>query len=106
MNSICIFLLACFSSGFSLSMQPFQPIEPIEPKLCKNCKFFVKKDFFTANKFGQCKLFNYEETKYFLVDGIPEKNLNTYHYCSTARKFDHLCGVDGKKFESSTFKKG
>jgi hypothetical protein len=98
MNSICIFLLACFSSGFSL---PSQPKQPIEPKLCKNCKFFVKENFFTANKFGKCTLFNYEETKYFLVDGIYEKNLENYHYCSTARNYEHMCGAEGKKYEPS-----
>ena len=100
MNSFCIFLLACFSSGFSIMER-----QPIEPKLCKNCKFF-KKDFFTSNKFVKCTLFNREEIKYFLVDGIPEKNLYNYHYCSTARNFDHMCGVEGKKYEPSTFGKG
>lgn len=99
MNSICIFLLMCFSSGFSFQVQP------AEPKLCKNCKFFVKENFFTANKFGKCTLFNYEETKYFLVDGIPEKNLENYHYCSTARNYEHMCGAEGKKFEPSIFGK-
>ena len=93
MNKFFIFLLACFSSGFSV------PMIPTEPKLCKNCKFFVKESIFTSNKFGQCTLFNYEETKYFLVDGIPEKKLENYYYCSTARNSDRMCGVEGKKFE-------
>ena len=33
-------------------------------------------------------------------DGIREKKITTYHYCSTARDFEHLCGEEGKKFEA------
>lgn len=94
MNKFLIFLLACFSSGFS-----------IEPKLCKNCKFFVKDNFFTSNQYGRCSAFVYENQDNFLVDGIHKKKITNFFYCSTARKYDDMCGVEGKKFEPSTFGK-
>ena len=100
MNSFCIFLLACFSSGFSIMER-----QPIEPKLCKNCKFFVKENFFTSNQYGRCSAFVYEQQDNFLVDGIHKKKITNYFYCSTARNFDNMCGVEGKKFEPSTFRK-
>ena len=69
------------------------------PNLCVDCKFY-KKDFFTFSEFGKCTVFpaeNYDE--YFLVNGNNNYNNKEYHYCSTARKFDHLCGKEGKFYE-------
>jgi len=88
MNRFCIFLLACFSSGFS-----------VDPKFCKNCKFFVKENIFTPDNLGKCSAFVYEEQDNFLVDGINKKKISSYYYCSTARNSEHMCGVEGKKFE-------
>jgi hypothetical protein len=33
------------------------------------------------------------------VNGKPDNNLDKYHYCSTARKFDNMCGKEGKFYE-------
>ena len=67
------------------------------PNLCINCKHF-KKDFFTKNKFGKCSYFVKEnEIDDYFVTGIKHNNTD-YYYCSVARKYDHLCGEEGKFF--------
>jgi hypothetical protein len=72
----------------------------IRPKLCIDCKFY-KKDFLSSNKFGKCSLFiiKKEENDYFLVDGNNNDNIEEYYYCSTARKYDYMCGKEGKFYE-------
>ena len=71
-----------------------------QEKYCKDCTFF-KKDFFTETKFGHCTRFlNQPTNDYSLVDGVKEMPLTSYHYCATARKFDDMCGPEGKYFES------
>ena len=66
--------------------------------LCINCNFY-KKDRLTKNKFGKCLLFPEEKTNdYFFVDGINDKKKIEYHYCSTARNLDHMCGEEGRFF--------
>ena len=71
-----------------------------QEKYCKDCTFF-KKDFFTETKYGHCTRFPNQPTNdYSLVDGVKEMPLTSYHYCATARKFDDMCGPEGKYFES------
>ena len=72
------------------------------PKLCVDCKFF-KRDLF-GNKFGKCALFEKTEiadNNDFLVDGIVRRKKVKYHYCSTARQTDNMCGKDGKLYEKN-----
>jgi len=78
----------------------------IRPKLCIDCKFY-RKEFFDFNEFGKCSLFPTENSNdYFLVNGNNNYNNKIeYHFCATARKYDHMCGKEGKFYES-TFKKG
>ena len=75
---------------------------PIKPNLCVNCKFFTK-DFFTMNKFGKCALFPKEDqeddNRYFLVDGTKTNNKQEYNFCSIARKYERMCGQEGKFYE-------
>lgn len=92
MNYIFLIILSSFLTAFSLQQNP---------KICIDCKFFSK-DVFTANKFGKCLLFPYKkyDTDY-LVTGINENEKPEYHYCSTARKFNYMCGEEGKKYEKN-----
>lgn len=72
---------------------------PIKPKLCIDCKFYTK-NFFTSSEFGKCSLFPTEkENDYFLVNGNKNNDDVEYHYCSTARKFERMCGEKGKFYE-------
>ena len=71
----------------------------IRPKFCVDCKFY-KKDFFTFSEFGKCTLFPKEKyNDYFLVNGNKNDNNIEYHYCSTVRNFDRMCGEEGKFYE-------
>jgi len=71
-----------------------------QEKICKDCKFFTK-DFFTETKFGHCSRFlNQPTNDYSLVGGVKDVSPTIYHYCATARKFDDMCGPEGKYFES------
>lgn len=74
----------------------------IKPKLCVDCKFF-KGNFLYGNTFGKCLMFpredlDYDETNY-LVDGIKRNKRVDYSYCSTSRKYESMCGKEGKMFE-------
>lgn len=65
------------------------------PKLCVECKFYVK-PFLNRKEFGKCSfLFKQNFDTYF----VTEKNNTEYNYCSTARKYDHLCGEEGKHYK-------
>ena len=88
MNNIFIFFLYSLLTTISSC---------IEPKLCINCKYFVK-DFFSSDKFGKCYLNPSMKENYFLVNGKKENEIIDFHYCSTARKFDNMCGEEAKKF--------
>jgi hypothetical protein len=85
----------------SIILSPFLA-RRIKPKFCVDCKHFTKNSFIT-NKYGQCTLFEIEEDNdYFLVDGNVNNDKIKYYYCNTARKFNDLCGEEGKFFEKKT----
>jgi len=92
MNYIWILLISCYS-GLSTST--------IKPNLCVNCKHF-RYDFFSGKKFGKCALLPKVEEKniYYLVNGEDKYTHTDYHFCSIARKYDDMCGTEGKLFES------
>ena len=70
------------------------------PKFCIDCKFF-KNNFFTGSEFGKCSFFPIEKKDYpdYLVNGYKKISKTEYTYCSTARKFEDLCGKEGKFYE-------
>ncbi len=71
----------------------------IIPKFCINCKFY-KKNIFTSSEFGKCTLFPveiYDDS--YLVNGKVKNDLAHYHYCSTSRSIDRMCGKEGKFYE-------
>jgi hypothetical protein len=73
-------------------------LTPNKPKLCIDCKQYTK-DFFSSNKYGQCSLFIIEnDNDYFLVNGINNHKIE-YQYCAVARKYDYMCGQDGRFYE-------
>jgi len=82
-----------------LKTVPLLAVNQDGEKFCKNCKFF-KKDFFTETKFGHCSHFPFQQTNDYLVDGYKDESPISYHYCSTSRSSDHMCGKEGKYYES------
>lgn len=74
---------------------PIFSLKKVTPKLCINCKFFIN-SVTGENRHGKCSLFpNEENSVNFLVSGVEDNN---YLYCATTRKFDHMCGEEGKKY--------
>jgi len=70
-----------------------------------NCKYF-KRDLFSPSRFAKCKKFLIVDNNVdFLIDGKKIELPETMYYCSTARKFDHLCGEEGTSYESKRVSK-
>jgi len=83
---------------YSILLLPFLAYE-IKPKFCIDCKFY-RNSIFSSSEFGKCKMFPKEVyNDYFLVNGKKSDNLDDYNYCSVARKFDNMCGKEGKFYE-------
>jgi len=94
MNYLFLIICSIFLSGHISSIK----ITPNKPKLCVDCKYYTK-DSSSSNKYGQCSLFMIEyHDEYFLVDGINNHKIE-YQYCAVARKYEKMCGQDGKFYE-------
>lgn len=65
---------------------------------CINCKHF--RDDAVDKKYGTCKRFPiiYKDD-YYLVTGVDKSKKDHYHYCSTARGTERMCGEEGIEFE-------
>jgi len=63
------------------------------PRLCLFCKHSI------IDKKSKCSLFpKLEESSPDI--SIKHNEPIDYFYCSTARNINHMCGKDGKRFES------
>ena len=74
-----------------------------QDKFCINCRH-AQTNFFSSATFSTCKLFPLKvnnEAEY-LVTGKPQKSNSINYYCSTARKFDQMCGPDGKYYDKQS----
>jgi hypothetical protein len=76
----------------------FLLIVPIFSLKCSNCKNFIDAK---PNIFGKCNLFpkiNY--VQYSPGDKKRKsKKEDMYYYCSTAREYSSMCGVEGKFYQ-------
>jgi hypothetical protein len=64
-----------------------------------NCKYF-NRDVFTPSRFAKCKKFLMKDNNVdHLIDGKRKEETKNMYYCSTARKFDILCGEEGTGYE-------
>lgn len=64
------------------------------PKFCVNCLHYIPHKM---PKFGKCNLFPIKEN--YLITGEIKMNQIDYKYCSSARKYDDMCGESGKKYK-------
>jgi len=70
-----------------------------KPNLCINCKYFTK-EFLTSNDFGKCTKFpKVDDDTAFFVNGVKPREKKEFHYCLTSRKFNYMCGNEGKYYE-------
>lgn len=80
---------------------PVFSLKAMKPKLCINCKYFITDN--DNGLFGKCSLFPEEHAKFgFLVNGVNEE---TYSFCFIARKWDDMCGEEGKLYKKKYTKK-
>ena len=66
------------------------------PIFCVNCVHYIPHKM---PQFGQCKLFPQKNN--YLITGEIKVDKIKYSYCSTTRKYDHMCGESGKNYEDS-----
>ena len=84
---------------FTIMLSSFSAIEH-KPKFCIDCKFYKNNFFFGSNAYGKCSLFPYDPVDDdYLVNGINNNEDKDYYHCSTARKWEDMCGKKGKFYE-------
>jgi hypothetical protein len=103
-----LFFLFTFFTFFYTSVELTQHI------FCSNCKhFFVEKSNYSTIE-AKCLYFkkrmiaeNEESSRrketLYLINGetvIKVEDKRDLYFCDTARLFDSMCGLEGKKFES------
>ena len=64
----------------------------LAPKYCIHCKHFINRP--NGPEYGKCRFFPYKEEP----DLVTGKITKDYHYCSTARTYENLCGKKGKHY--------
>lgn len=77
-------------------------IVPIFSLKCSKCKHFVKDTKPNIFVFGKCKIFPKTKDVYSMNDKketVKIKTIEDMYYCSTARQYNHMCGVEGKLYE-------
>ena len=96
MNSIIVFIY--------FMVLPIFSFKEIKPKLCINCKYFITD--YNKDIFGKCSLFPIkEEAINHLINGIQKEEEKEYYYCSTSRRSDNMCGIEGKMYKKKYVKK-
>jgi hypothetical protein len=78
----------------------------LQLKFCVDCKFAIN-NMDLDNKFMRCLLFpkSDEIINEILVTGVIEDTWlseKDYIFCSTARKFEHRCGKEGKMYKKKS----
>lgn len=69
----------------------------LTPKLCIHCKHFMSSVH--GNEFGKCRIFPKNDNgDHYFVTGKNDVEKD-FSYCSTARRYESLCGNNGKYFE-------
>ena len=71
-------------------------------KECTNCKHFIKSTKSTIINFGKCNLFPKKKDIYSTNDKketVRIKTIEDMYYCSTAREYSSMCGVEGKWYQ-------
>ena len=67
----------------------------------------IDEDNINNNQFGKCSLFIKDNSNsiYELVNGIRQDEDIEYHYCSTSRDIERMCGIEGKMYKKKYVKR-
>ena len=88
----------------SILFLPILSFKEMKPKLCVNCKYFITDNH--SNIFGKCSLFSKKEKDILsLINGIDQDKSNEYYYCASVRKWEDMCGPEGKMYKKKYTKK-
>jgi hypothetical protein len=78
-------------------------LSAIKPKFCVTCKFF-KQDLILGPNYGVCSKFpKYKSLDYSVINGKNKTTDVSYDYCVIARKYEDMCGKEGKLYESNNW---
>ena len=77
----------------------FKQLISLEPKFCVTCKHFIP-NYKLGNEYGKCYQFPIEKEDTYLITGERKDEPTEYKHCSTARKFNNMCGENGKRYEA------
>ena len=93
-------------SSFLLSLTSSVQNEPsMNTKFCLNCRYFLDNSY-TGIQFGKCSQFPHIiEDNSYLITGTSIYQEIDYHYCSTARSSETMCGKEGKIYKRKYQKK-
>ena len=70
---------------------------PTTPKYCLDCQHFIPHPN-GRNRFAKCSAFPLEQVNDYLVTREITFEEIDFRHCSTARKYDHLCGEKAKNY--------
>jgi len=75
-------------------------------KKCTDCRYYIKERYPYQNElYGKCVLFKRDKEN-LIFDGkaiIPKDT--KYHFASTARQREWMCGANGRQYEHSFVKR-
>ena len=79
--------------------QPSNSQKSMNTKFCLNCRYFLDNSY-TGIQFGKCAQFPHIiEDNSYLITGTSIYQEIDYHYCSTARSTETMCGKEGKIYK-------
>ena len=71
------------------------------PRFCVNCVHYIPHRKHRP-EYSECKLFPVPNNELYLITGQVNIQPTEYHYCSTARRVEDMCGNSGKKYKEFT----
>lgn len=94
-----LFIISCFLLSLTNSQKS------MNTKFCLNCRYFLDNSY-TGIQFGKCAQFPHIiEDNSYLITGTSIYQEIDYHYCSTARNTETMCGKEGKIYKRKYQKK-
>jgi hypothetical protein len=90
-NTISLFFLFAMIHSFSKAYTP-----PLKP--CILCNHFMRDENLGKDKYGKCSLYPVLENIHTSPSYDYKPVKPDHYYCSVARKYEYMCGQEGKHF--------
>ena len=105
--NLYLWLFSLLSSPAFFSFSPLFLVECYKPKFCMNCKYFLRDNILPDDlTFAHCAKFpkKDENEMEYLITGEKNKEVESFHFCTTARRYDDKCGKEGKHYRRKSNK--